>query len=259
MISTAIGSSYLVIGALLGQANSGHGHGDVGHITSHSGHPAQLDSGHGAAHGDISGHTHAGHASDHGLGNNGSHSAGLHPHLPSMHEPDGGGQQIPILHDPPRHLSSFVKVVLRILSPFSIALFLAFFGVIGLMSERVFPALGDYTALIALALGWILSRQVLYGMTWITSRMFVTTVPKTEEIIGQVAEVCLPISAGSLGEVTYKVHSTHLNTPARAAQPDQDFQRGAKVMIKDLRDNIAYVEPLKDLFLEAHLDKTSHN
>lgn len=256
MISTAIGSSYLVIGALLGQANSGHG--DAGHITSHSAH---LDTGHGAAHGDIGTHAHSGETGAiQGFGQTGSHSAGLHPHLPSLHESDhGGGQQLPILHDPPRHLSGFVKAVLRILSPFSIALFLAGFGVIGLALERLFPALGDYTALIALALGWIISRQVLYGMSWITSRMFVTTVPKSEEIIGQVAEVCLPISAGSLGEVKYKVHSTHLNAPARSAQPDLDFERGAKVLIKDMRDNIAYVEPLKDLVLEAHLDKTSHN
>ncbi|HEY9867777.1 MAG TPA: hypothetical protein V6D08_01100 [Candidatus Obscuribacterales bacterium] len=242
----------------------GHGHGDAG-----VGHDAAIGHGHGDAdvghdaaighgHGDASGGTEPGQSgtpSGHALAPGVKHldasphidiaSSGMHHVVPAHHTSEAGPVQII-----ERRRFKPLRFLLTILSPMTIAVFLAFFGISGLLLAKLLPFLGPLTVPPAIIISLLITGQVLSLLRWMMFKMNVSSVVRVNELIGHPAEVLIPIQKGRVGEVTYVSGSTRLQAPAKPARPDMEFKRGAKVMISDIKDGVVYVEPWDDILLD---------
>lgn len=252
----------------------GHGPGEaaIDHGGSSSlGHePGGLNHGGSSLNHAISGPAHAGHpfspdsTGGHHLGSN-SHatlmhseaSAGQHdaPHLDlyptgahPQHSDAGGHPQVVQVIEKKAYKAG--KALLTLLSPMTLATFLAFFGISGLLCAHLFPVLGALTLLPAILTSMLITSQVLRLLRLMVHKMDVSSVVQAQEIIGRRGEILTPISSGRVGEVTYVIGSKRLNAPAKSAQPGYEFKLGDKVMISDFRDSIVYVEPYEDLLLD---------
>ena len=65
---------------------------------------------------------------------------------------------------------------------------------------------------------------------------------KIEDARGCIAEVCMTIPAGGVGEVTVILGQTRKNFPARAKLAMQEFKTGTKVKVADVAISTVYVE-----------------
>lgn len=246
--SAGIGSLYLVAGLAMGQL---HGHGDSGIAHGHG-----DASGHG--HGDASGGTEPGQSgapNGHVLKPDVKHldasphldiaSSGMHHVVPAHHTSEVGPVQII-----ERRRFKLLRFLLTIFSPMTIAVFLAFFGISGLLLAKLLPFPGPLTVAPAIIISLLITGQVLRLLRWMVFKMNVSSVVRVNQLIGHPAEVLIPIQKGRVGEVTYVSGSTRLQAPARPARPDMEFKRGAKVMISDIKDGVVYVEPWDDIVLD---------
>ena len=258
LVSAAIGSIYLAIGVALGQAH-GAGHGGAAHGLSHGGAGAH-GLGHGLSHGTPSATPHAISAGSHGTqlhsaqGDVAGHigqaagTAGhqIHAHLPGSAKTQPSDQSALTQIVSPSQVS-LVRFILSSLSPFSLSVFMTFFGISGLFIYFFMPALGFWTMPAACIISFVITRQVLFALSLMVAKMHVSSEAREEDIIGQIATVCLSIKAGHVGEVTYVVGASLYNSPARARDNKTEFKKGSKVIICELRDNVVYVEPLDDI------------
>lgn len=254
IVSAAVGSIYLVLGLVLGQL---HGHADAA--------AAHGDAGGAGGHEITPGQAHApAHGQDTGLPDTSQPQAQpaafshLKPsphldiaasgpqHVISAHQ-DAGTAPVQLVERRPFGL---LRLLLTALSPMTIAVFLAFFGISGLILAELLPFLGPLTWVPAVMISLLVTGQVLRLLRWMILKMHVTSLVKVNELIGHSAEVLTPIQQGRTGEVTYVVGSTRLQAAAKPAKPGMEFKRGAKVMISDIRDTIFYVEPWEDILLE---------
>lgn len=217
IIATAIGSMYLIITVVMGQLHVSGGHGhDAG------GHHGHGDHGH----------------SD--LSQGDSHA-------------DCGGDEVPRLNVV-RHVG---KVALAsMLSPMTISMFCAFFGLTGLVFARSFPFLGPLTLLPAITAGVLISAVMMRIFSWAFAKCNVSANARTEELVGQIAEVCVPIKEGRKGEITCVLAAKRFNYPAKSAS--LHLTSGQKVIISDYNDGIVTVEPFEDYTLDiSSSDKVS--
>ncbi len=278
IVCAAIGSIYLIAGLILGQLHGhgdagvghgdhgfGHAHGDagMGHGIGH-GHGAGIGHGHGDAsigHGHGAGHGHdasAGHTAESGQ-NAGQSGIGRHlePHmdigttgahhmLPGHHHADHGPVQLM-----ERKRFKVLRFLQTILSPMTIAVFLAYFGIAGLILSRLLPFLGPFTMIAAILVSLLVTGRVLQLLRWMMFKMTANSVVRTEELVGQQAEVITPIAGSWMGEITYVAGSSRMQSRAKSTKPDMEFKRGDKVIICDITEGIAYVEPWDDIELES--------
>jgi membrane protein implicated in regulation of membrane protease activity len=206
--------------------------------------------GHGLSHGGAAAHGTASLHGGHAQGSAASEATGqtsghpiIHAHLPSV--PSTADQtHLTQIVTPAR--VSVLRFVLSTLSPFSLSVFLAFFGITGLFIYFFMPSLGFWTMPPAVIISFVITRQVLFALSWMVAKMQVSSEAKMEDIIGQIATVCLSIEPGHTGEVTYVVGANLYNSPAKAADNKSQYKKGSKVIICELRDNIVYVELLTD-------------
>jgi membrane protein implicated in regulation of membrane protease activity len=274
IVCAAIGSIYLIVGLVMGQL---HGHGDAG--------VGQGDHGFGHVHGDVGlahghgpaiGHGHGDPGVVHGHGTAGAHDAGaghtsessqssgssgigkhLEPHvdiastgghhvLGGHHHADHGPVQLM-----ERKRFKVLRFLQTILSPMTIAVFLAYFGISGLLLARILPFLGPFVPVAAIVASLLITGRVLQLLRWMVFKMNVSTVVRMDDMIGHQAEIITPIKGERLGEITYWTGSTIMQSPAKSAAPGMEFKRGDKVMICDIREGTAYVESWGDIPLDG--------
>lgn len=285
LVSAGIGSCYLVISFLMGQIHSGGPAHDAGHAggCAHGG-PHVGDAGHGSAHAAGTAHSgaqpgsaphghapalphgpggmhhgQAGAASPSGPANGqaGSDSAsnlghvhaefhGMTGHHHAVHS-QSGVDTGPV-QALPRLASRAGRLLLTVLSPMTMATFLAFFGLSGLVLSSALPQFAIWTIVPAILIGLLVTRSVLSIMHWMMLKMNVTNVVRTNDLVGLMANVTVGFEDSTIGQVTFVAMGIRSNSLARAAQPGAVFKRGDRVMIVDIRDRIAYVQPWTDEF-----------
>ena len=133
-------------------------------------------------------------------------------------------------------------VVLGLLSPMGISVFLAFFGLVGILVLRCLPLLGTFSLIPAIAVSMLVSKLFKLTVRWMMRNLQGTSV-RVNELVGQVAEVNTPIKKGATGEITYVVNQQRQSSAAKAVKADVELERGAKVMIVDVQSPVLLVEP----------------
>lgn len=263
----------MVISVLMGRLP--HGHGAVHHGSGHTGH-----TGHG-------GHApQIGHAASHGASHAGAHSGGAHHPGADVGAGHGGqnahsvqhvqsvrahqialrnqstpgaqnnlGQSISLeLQARTGHLHvgleehGIVEIVLSFLNPLSIATFLAFFGITGMVAGIALHINPWITFAAAVTCGWLAVQAVIHLIAWLFANMHVSTESRVADLIGQIAEINIPISNGRTGEITYIVGSKRLTAPAKSLVPDIEIPRKARVIICDIQNHVMLVDVWHDDF-----------
>jgi hypothetical protein len=123
------------------------------------------------------------------------------------------------------------------------ASFLLFFGLIGRLTQLLCPWLGLLTLIPGIIAGLIGSQLILQFFGFIYSKLQSSSLAVVENLIGQMADVTVPIPLGRTGEITYVVESKRITSAAKAFKPGGGFAKGDKVMIVSVENSIAYVEP----------------
>ncbi len=154
---------------------------------------------------------------------------------------------------------SVVEFVLGLLNPFSIATFLAFFGVTGMLLSI---ALG-FNALICLPIalfaGWLAVQVVVRTVAWMFFNMGVSSEARVDDLVGHMGEITVPISSGRTGQVTYIIQSKRYTSPAKSVDPNLELSKKTKVIICDIKDHVMYVDLWNDSFTDPMFDVTQEN
>jgi hypothetical protein len=150
----------------------------------------------------------------------------------------------------PRLSARIGSFILGLLSPMSIAMLLTFFGVFGLLFERLMPWLGIFTLIPATLISMGISNVFKYAVRWLIVHGNVSTEAKVEDTIGQVGEIITPIHSGRAGEVTYVIGSKRYHSAAKPSKEGIEFKRGSKVLITEIKDHVVYVDEYN--LLEFH-------
>jgi hypothetical protein len=148
------------------------------------------------------------------------------------------------------HRWSVVEVMLSIFNPMRMASFFLFFGAGGRLSQLAFPWLGYITIPIAIASGVIGSNIILKMFSFIYNRFQSSSLLIVDNLIGHMAEVSVPISAGKVGEITYIFESKRFTSAARAETDNLSYKKGDKVMIARIENSVTFVEPWTDSFID---------
>lgn len=258
IISTAIGSIYLAFSAAMGHlgGDAGHGGEGLGHghahsVGSHSSTGGHAQLGHDSGHG-------SGHDSGHGdAPSDGSTDTGSHPRLPSPlssghghgHSGTHADPATGIVHAQPR-FAGILPTLLTFLSPMTLSVFLAFFGLTGFVVIKLLPWLGLLTLVPAIVVAALVTQTMLRVFSWLLRSTDVSTVARMSEVIGQMAHISVPIKEGRTGEIVCEMGSKRYNFSAKALNSQQTFTSGARVIIADMRDGVAFVEPWDDVLLD---------
>lgn len=229
VVSAVLGFGYMIFSMVSGQI----------------GHDAGADCGDHGGLGDTGAHHILGHS--HGL-----HETGAHGHIGHDAGHGHGGD------DPATQLKEISKVtnldqgrnntpaLLRVMSwvsPASMAIFLAFFGITGMAIFK----LGALSLVPAIAVGLLMRNVTMYMLRWFVRQSHVSTTARVEECIGHAAEVCVSIQPGRTGEITYVLGSKRYNMPAKSNVSETEYKRGSKVLISDVRDGVVFVDPWQEL------------
>ena len=154
------------------------------------------------------------------------------------------GTVVPTL---PARIGNFL---LGLLSPMSIAMFLTFFGVFGLLFDHLTPWLGYFSLVPAILISTAISNVFKYIVRYLMVHGNVSTEAKAEDSIGQVGEIITPIKEGRAGEVTYVVGSKRYHATAKPHKEGIEFKRGSKVLITGIKDHVVYVDECNLLELQ---------
>lgn len=241
VVSSVLGFGYMIFSMVSGQIghDAGGEHGDHGALDGgHDTGAHQLLGHHGhAAYDAGGGHGHGGH--DHGGHDHGGHEQG-------SDDPATQLKEISKVTNVSAHGRNQTPVLLRVMSwisPASMAIFLAFFGLTGMAIFK----LGFISLVPAIVVGLIMRNTMMFFLRWFVSQSHVSTTSRVEEAIGHEAEVCVSIQPGRTGEVTYVLGSKRYNMPAKSNAAESVFKRGAKVMIADVREGVVFVDEWQGL------------
>lgn len=139
--------------------------------------------------------------------------------------------------------SGFFGIILTLLSPMTVCIYLAFFGLTGLLLAWNAPWMGYFTLIPAVAVSVAVSAAFKNMTRWMIKNMFTSTHQKESDLLGQLAEVNVPIHDGRLGEVTYVLNAKRMTATAKPAKPGIDFKKGSKVLIVGSNDHVVLIEP----------------
>jgi hypothetical protein len=138
--------------------------------------------------------------------------------------------------------------IFALVNPFFISVFLAFFGFTGLVCVLTNRSLGLLSLIPAIAAGlgvnWILKAII----RWMFTKLESSTSVVRGDLIGQPAAVSVPISGSRVGEITCVAYAKRHTFPAKPVNPQDDFKKGAPVVISGFAGNVACVEPWTDSF-----------
>ncbi len=127
------------------------------------------------------------------------------------------------------------------LSPISIAAFVTSFGGIGIISTQAFNA-SPLTSLIWAALGSLVVALVahfVFFYAFIAPQA--SSALRTNDILGQIGEVTVPIPGNSIGEIAYVAMGERHTASARSADHN-DIPRGAVVQIEGMAGTVLIVK-----------------
>ncbi len=245
--------------------------GQVNHLASDH-HGLHLPGGHASghdsaiAHGSSTGHQ-IGHNVGHSLPHNISHAShGLHG---SLAHNDGSNSQsqagmdnfisADIIKSLRRRLEAFVQeedipsrigmLVISFLSPMRIALWLTFFGCSGFFIYRLLPWLSALSLIPAVIIAFVASKIFSTLICWAMNSMQSPGVHCLDDLIGTVAVVNTPMNYNQIGEIVYMIDSVRSNCAAKPVSEGLEIKRGQRVMIVDMKEHIALVEPVTDPIL----------
>jgi hypothetical protein len=137
--------------------------------------------------------------------------------------------------------------LLMLFNPTTLSAFTLWFGACGLFAWRLLQFLPiQFTVPIALAGGFFGTMLTLHLMGVLARSLSSSSSFSQASLIGLQAEVTVPVQAGKTGEITCVAGGPRYTCSARTLQSDTIFKRGAQVIICDMRDDIAYVEPWPD-------------
>jgi hypothetical protein len=83
------------------------------------------------------------------------------------------------------------------------------------------------------SVGWLLKKMESPGRKIVR-----------EDARGATAEVSVPIKAGKTGEIIIVLGETYQHYPAKGANKELEFAKGAKVRVQDVGSNMMYIEPI---------------
>ena len=134
------------------------------------------------------------------------------------------------------------EVHLLSLSPISIAAFVTSFGGIGIIALHAFNASPAASLLWAVAGSVVMAvvSHLLFFYLFIAPQA--SSALRASDIIGETAEVTVPIPAGSVGEIAYVAMGERHTATARAREK-QDIPRGTLVNIEGLAGTVMIVKP----------------
>ncbi len=155
-------------------------------------------------------------------------------------------QALTVANNQPARKLNGSKLLVALLSPMSMSIFLTFFGLAGLLVSSIAGFLGPFSALIAGIIGLSISNLIQRTMTSLSKHWHVTSAAKPQDMIGQVAKVTVSIEAGGVGRITYSMLGMRCTAIARSAKPDTDFKTGSSVIITDFQGRVALVEAWTD-------------
>jgi membrane protein implicated in regulation of membrane protease activity len=131
----------------------------------------------------------------------------------------------------------------------TVASFLAFFGFTGMIVYSHLAALGALTIIPSALAAVVLTRFTLNIMSLVLNRLEGRGVASMSDLVGLMGTVTISIEPGLTGQITYSVEGKRERCPARSLTGEATFRRGTRVMIAEVRDRVAYVEPWTDAFL----------
>ncbi len=132
------------------------------------------------------------------------------------------------------------------LSPITIATFITTFGGIGVLCLQFFRLDPRLSLLLATAGGVLISGIMFLLYSQIFVRAQASSEIRPSEIIGLQAEVTVPISETSLGQVTYVTKSGRMSSMARSVDGTA-IPRGQFVQIVRVVGQVALVKPAEKL------------
>jgi membrane protein implicated in regulation of membrane protease activity len=139
--------------------------------------------------------------------------------------------------------AGFFGLVLTLLSPMTVCVYLAFFGLAGLVLAFNAPWMGYFTLIPAIAVSIGVSAAFKAMTQWMIKNTFTSTHQRESDLLGQMAEVNVPIHDGRMGEVTYVLNAKRMTATAQPARPGLDFKKGSRVLIVGSKEHIVLVEP----------------
>ena len=139
--------------------------------------------------------------------------------------------------------SGFFGIILTLLSPMTVCIYLAFFGLTGLVLCFNAPWLGYFTLIPSILVSIGVSAAFKAMTQWMIKNMFTSTHQKESDLLGQMAEVNVPIHDGRVGEVTYVLNAKRMTATAKPAKPGVDFKKGSKVLIVGSKEHVVFIEP----------------
>jgi hypothetical protein len=238
-MSMLVGGAFIAINLVMGNLGDGDG-GDSGGDGGGGGDTSGDDFGAGSSPGDANG-------DDFGAADSGNSGklistgmartnviGGLHHQ--SMGNHPGDRSLIPEL---PRRIGS---LILSLLSPMSLALFLAFFGFFGLACASL-----GYLSIAPAVIGSMLVSKLFKSIIrYLIVHGNVSSSAKMADIVGQIGEVNTPISGGYPGEITYVLGGKRYSSAAKSCKAGVEFTRGSKVWITERKGHLLLVDACDD-------------
>ncbi len=134
-------------------------------------------------------------------------------------------------------------LLLTLLSPMTVCIYLAFFGLTGLVLAFNAPWMGYFTLIPSIAVSVGVSAAFKAMTQWMIKNMTTSTHQRESDLLGQMAEVNVPIHDGRMGEVTYVLNAKRMTASAQPAKPGVDFKKGSKVLIVGSKEHVVLIEP----------------
>jgi membrane protein implicated in regulation of membrane protease activity len=127
------------------------------------------------------------------------------------------------------------------LSPFTIAVFIGAFGLLGLVARNGIKLSPEASLGFALPASMLVALALVYLFVKIFLASEGSSLVLLEDCVGTKAEVLVGINPGRIGSVAYIDKGTRLTLPARA-DGDQAFGKGDQVYICRLDGGTAWVK-----------------
>lgn len=134
-------------------------------------------------------------------------------------------------------------LLLTLLSPMTVCIYLAFFGLTGLVLAFSAPWMGYFTLIPSIAVSVGVSAAFKAMTQWMIKNMTTSTHQRESDLLGQMAEVNVPIHDGRMGEVTYVLNAKRMTASAQPAKAGVDFKKGSKVLIVGSKEHVVLIEP----------------
>src|SRR5262249_22379507 len=120
----------------------------------------------------------------------------------------------------------FLERLLSFFNPMMIASFMAFFGLGGMFALVTLPALGILSLGPAVVSGYIVMQLITFAVHFMINKMDVSSAARVQDLIGHMAEISVPITAGRTGEILYIVEAKRYTSSAKGVDPSVEYKKG---------------------------------